>query len=177
MNPDLRIKFDVLPSWNDFLGIARHAGAAQGMMATWRKKGMKAALAQSSAYGAVIDRWTESNVSEKGRITEVAKALIRPRFFLDSERVRLELHYWRATYARYDNFSPLVKPIIDGFVDAGVIIDDSYDHIPEYSVKFEGVDSSLKPSPEARAARKVKALGRKKSQPMPARYHFDFYRL
>lgn len=173
--PDLRIEFDYLLSWNDFLGISRHPGAAQGMVATWRKKGHDKAIFYGERAGATVNRWVEHGLSEKGNPTRTKHETIAPVFF--DVPVRLELIYWRATAARYDNFSPFVKPIVDGFVDAGLLVDDSYKYVPAFVVLAMGVDPSLKPSKEAQAARKIKRAGRKTSLPMPGRYYFDFYRL
>lgn len=168
--PALRIVMYTLPSWNDFLGISRHSGAAQGMMQTWRKKGEKAALQQVTAYGGNVTRWEESGVSDTGRITKTKHARIAPVFF--DCQVRLDITFWRATKARYDIFSPMIKPVVDGFVDAGLLPDDSYLYIPFGSINFGGIDETLKPSKEDRERRKNIRAGRKTSLPMPTLYHF-----
>ncbi len=171
----LQIEFDVLPSWNDFLASHRHAGAAQGMVGKWRKKGFEKAIRAVRVAGGNITEWTTYEPSGKrGAMREVKHAKIEPVFI--NQPVFLVLRYWRPTQARYDNFNVFTKPVIDGFVEAGVIPDDNKTWIPQDATVFMGLDTSLKPSAEAKEARRIKRLSSKARQPLPARYWFEFYK-
>jgi hypothetical protein len=94
-----------------------------------------------------------------------------------SAPVKVILRYWRPDNRRYDNFNPFVKPIVDGFTDAGIWPDDDNKIVREFTVSFEGVDTSLKLSKEGRAARALDRKFTNKKMYSPSRWRFEFYRL
>ena len=171
--PALRIVFKVIPSWNELLAASNYPRAAQGMVKKWRKKGFDQALFYAERAGWHISKTVEYGLSEKGRETKTVTKKIDPPIF--TEDVKIILRFWRPSWRHYDVFNPFAKPIIDGFVDAGVLLEDDCERVPMFTTQFMGVDPSLKLSAEALAARKVRKLGRKVSEPLPALFWFDFY--
>lgn len=172
MEPDLRIEFTTLPSWNNFLGH-KNPQIARNLLSKWRKIGFDQALFHAGRKGAAISEWTEYGVSEKGKQTSTIHRKIEPLFF--NEPVHLNLVYWRPDNRNYDTFSPCVKPVVDGFVDAGLIADDNHFNIESFSTIFAGVDKSLGLSKEVQRQRTIdRKVGGKKFL-TPARYYFDFY--
>jgi hypothetical protein len=171
--PALRIEFYIIPSWNHFLAAISYPRAAQQMVKIWRKKGRVKAIDAARRAGWQIEEWIEHGVSNSGRATQTKHEIIRPTIF--TEDVSIVLRFWRPNWIHYDVFSPFAKPIIDGFKDAGVLVDDNCERVPKFTTQFMGVDPSLKLSKEAQTARKVAKIGRKKNDPAPARYWFDFY--
>jgi len=144
-------------------------------LAKWRKLGEEHAIraAQQQSFG--IFRWQEFETQKSGRLKEVTHVRINPYIFT---HCRIVLRIWRPTFADYDVFNPCIKPIVDGFVDAGVIAKDSCWQIRSVQCEFMGVDDSLKLSVEAREQRKIEKRirgGKVKRQPVVARYFFDFY--
>lgn len=173
--PKLRIEFRTLPSWNDYLSIAKHFGMAASFLAKWRKLGEEHAIrsARQQLFGLVT--WQEFETQKSGRLKAVTYTKIKPHIF---EHCEIVLRIWRPTFADYDVFNPCIKPIVDGFVDAGVVAKDSCWQIPSVKCEFMGVDDSLKLSPEAREQRQIEKRirgGKAKRQPVVARYYFDFY--
>lgn len=172
LRPQLRIVFHELNSINDYMATARHFGAAQGMVARWRKMGREAAIKQCRHQGIAIAEHVESEVTKGGRVRGVVHERIAEPVF---SRCCLVLRYWRPSNHRYDVFSPFAKPVIDGFVDAGLLVDDDQTRIVKFSVQFMGIDSDLKLSKEAQARRAVKRQLQKTKLLTPALYWFDFY--
>lgn len=173
IKPDLTITFQQLPSWNDFLATARHFGAAAGLMKKWRKAGAKQAIDAVRRAGGSIATWEEYGATDNGRMRKIKHELIKPYFF--TQPVTLVLAYWRPDNRRYDNFNPLVKPVVDGFIDAGLMEDDNNKFIVQYGVDFKGVDKTLKLSPEAAAQRKIDRRVKGKSLLTYSRFDFNFY--
>lgn len=172
-SPELTITLEQLPSWNDFLATARHFGAAAGLMKKWRKIGFKQAIWAVERIGGTVARWEEYGATEDGKMKKIKHVLIKPYFF--TTPVILELKYWRPDNRRYDNFNPLAKPIVDGFIDAGLMADDNNKFITTFIVEFAGVDKSLKLSAEALTMRKTKRRAGGKSLLTPSRFDFNFY--
>lgn len=48
-----------------------------------------------------------------------------------TEPVRIEAHIWKTRNGRYDpnNLAPTTKACVDGFVDAGLFVDDDWNHV------------------------------------------------
>lgn len=46
-------------------------------------------------------------------------------------RVRVDAYVWKKTRVRYDphNLMPTLKPVIDGLVDYGLLVDDSHEYL------------------------------------------------
>lgn len=170
--PDFRVVFTVMPSWNDYMGMSRRPMVASGLVKTWRKKGFQKAIEAARLLNLPIQEWIEHGLSEKGNPIQIKHQTIKPVLL---ERASLIVRYWRPTWNVYDSFSPMIKPIVDGFVDAGVIAKDNFQFIPDYSVQFMGVDTSLQLSAIATAERKTIKQFQKKSLLTPARYWCDFY--
>lgn len=169
-----RVEFSVIPSWNDYLATSRHFGAAQGFFKKWRAKGFGQAIAAARFQLFPTYTWTEFDVAKNGRTLQTVHTTIKPCIF---EACKITLRIWRPNFGRYDLFNPFVKPIVDGFVDAGVMPDDNCYCVRGFEVEFCGVDDSLKLSKEARENRKVKRITSKARMPLPARYRFDFYKV
>jgi hypothetical protein len=174
--PDFRIEIPIVPSVNDYLAIARHAGASQGMVKLWRKRGRELAIWTARRAGHNIRIQIYYETTERGRVLERVIETIDPLIF--TSPVKLIVKFWRPTRRSYDCFNPFIKPIIDGFVDAGVIADDNFEHIPSVEIRFMGIDKSLKLSPEALERRRIARIGRKpKREPVPCRFYFDFFKI
>jgi hypothetical protein len=177
--PLLRIEFLELPSWNDILSVARSRNLrtpsqAETMIAKYRKKGFEKAIFQGERQGWQINRWTEFAISDKGKELTIEHARFKQPIY--PGRLECILRYWRPTWANYDSFSPISKPVVDGFRDAGVFEDDNFKVIPEVRVMFCGIDKTLVLSDTAKEERRDKRAGRKNQRmPTQARFWFDFY--
>ncbi len=170
--PLIRIEFHDLESWNDILASTRHPQALEGLIKKLRKKGMEKALRDAPKYGMPLRIWSEFEVSARGKTVEVEYRKIAEPIAIP---VKLLLRFWRPTAHRFDVFSPAVKPVVDGFVDAGLLHDDNVKWVPEWTTRFAGIDPTLKLSDEAKGLRKAKAIGRKKAGLTASRFWFEFY--
>jgi len=172
--PNLRVEFLVMPSWNQYIALSQYPTTAQAMVKKWREAGARKGLYFAERAGWKVNEWTEHGFTERGNPTATVHRKIDPPIF--SEDVKIVLRFWRPNWGHYDVFTPFAKPIVDGFKDAGIIIEDNCERLPSFSVQFMGVDPKLKLSKEAKEARKIKKLTRKGAlDPLPARYWFDFY--
>lgn len=165
----------VLPSWNDYLSIARRPNMAQGLKTKWFKAGRKAAILAGFKSPFRMLKWIEHDLTPSGK----TKQIIHERFQnpITLEPVKMVLRVWRPTFGRYDVFNPFIKSIVDGFIDAGILPDDDCFHVRSVSVEFMGVDERLKPDADAKEARRLKRLTSKARMPVSARYWFDFHRI
>lgn len=175
---DITIPFTVLLSVNDVQqGASRaNAFALSALIKKWRKRGRNRACQTLSGEGYALQELTRE-IKGSNKI-ETFTGLAQP-FFKESEKIVCILRIWRPSNASYDVHNPFIKPVIDGFVDVGLLPDDSFHYLTDVFYHFESVDPELKPSDEMRAKRKnYKARYPKRPMPpLPARFHFDFYRL
>lgn len=61
-------------------------------------------------------------------------------------RVRIVMHVWKGHGRLYDppNLAPSAKAIVDGFRDAGILVDDDWKHVDGPHLEHGGVDAALK---------------------------------
>lgn len=166
----LRVEFHELESWNNVLASTRFPLAIDGIIKKLRKRAEEKAIKAARQAGWPIKEWTETEITARGAFRTVEHSKIYSPLDIKAEVV---LRFWRPDNRRYDVFSPCIKPVVDGFTDAGLFHDDNTVWVPATSTVFEGVDTSLALSKEAREIRKAKAKGRKKTGLTPARYWFD----
>lgn len=63
-----------------------------------------------------------------------------------STRVRVDVYVWRPRAGRYDpsNLAPTAKAWTDGWVDAGILVDDDHRHLDGPHMHHGGVDAKLR---------------------------------
>lgn len=172
--PDFRIRLDYLPSLNDYLAAGKNWRQLLAFKRRWHEAGLSAALT------AALEQGLEVGESVTHGSARSEKMMAKPRRILTTavgSPCEMILRVWRPTFGIWDTFNPFTKPIIDGFVEANVIADDNCYVVRRNSVVFMGVDPSLKPNNEERAARRAFKRGRKVRLPSRARFWFDFYEL
>lgn len=167
----LCVEFSELPSYNNLLSLGRYSGAAQGLLKQWKRRAAEYAIRAARRAGAPVDEWEELTYSKTGREVRTKHELISPTLF--TEPVRITLHIWRPTARLYDVTNPFIKPVLDGFVEAGLLADDSYKQVPEYTALWRGIDRGLKLSPEAEQRQRARRAGRKVSLLTPSRFIFE----
>lgn len=172
VHPLFRIETNVIPSINDYLSVSKHFGAMQGFKNKWQKIGFEMAIRSAYRAGIAVQEWDEFEIGKNGQQIKKHYQRIKSPVF---DRAKLILRIWRPTFGTYDVFNPYTKAIIDGFVDAGVMKDDSCFNVYSFEQMFMGVDDSLKPTDEMKLARKWKRVDKpNKRLPVTARYYFDF---
>lgn len=172
MSPTFRIEMPVIPSMNDYLSAGRNWQQLNGFKARWEKQGFEAAIRAAYRAGFEVQEWTEFDVGKNGQQIKTEHKKIKTPII---EYAKVILRIWRPSFANYDVFNPYTKSIIDGFVKAGVMVDDNCFNVHSFEQKFMGVDESLKPTAEAKEARRLKRLDKpNRRQPVNARHYFDF---
>lgn len=63
-----------------------------------------------------------------------------------SLRVKVDIAVWKGQGRRYDpaNLYPTAKAVLDGMVDAGVLVDDDYRHVDGPHLHYGGVNPALR---------------------------------
>lgn len=184
--PDLRIAFNYLLSLNDLLSTVGHNGRGlTAHEAKWRKLGMEHAAAQAELAGHKV---TQGKILRSNRADPTKNSswlkVWRVNPVLYQNRIMIVLRVWRMNAIGFDITNPYVKPILDGFRDAGLYPDDSVKHIVEFRFRFEGIDRSIQYTPEELEDRKRRIEKHKRAgktgvprQPTKVRAWFDFYKL
>jgi Holliday junction resolvase RusA-like endonuclease len=104
-------EFASLPSWNQSIAKARgNRFAAAKDTKAWRDEGYGAAMACRKFIPSPIDRCA------------------------------IVVRVWRKSISTYDVHNICVKAVLDGFTDANVWQDDSYQHVPLVIFSHEGID-------------------------------------
>lgn len=181
--PCLRVEFKLLLSVNDLDGLDRFQTA--GIKKTWRERGAERLVETMKQRGvptqAFVDR-LEKKYQGRIKTSYVRGERLVRTFF--NEPCFLWVRLWKANNVTFDVPNLLIKPVVDGFVDARLMPNDNTDYLPFVLFGFEGVDRTLELSAEKRAARaeyraELKERGSKKPVPPPPnkRIWFDFWRL
>jgi hypothetical protein len=174
--PAFRIETNLIPSWNDVLSVQRHFGMFDSLKKKWLKIGKELALDTAAEKGIALCEYSEHDLSPRGKPIVVHHRKFWTPFI--HRACKIHIRVWRPDLREYDVNNPYLKPIIDGFVQCGLLASDSHEIVRSIECEFMGVDTSLKLSAEEKAARKAKRdAGDKKRMPLPARYWFDFYLL
>lgn len=189
--PVFSLEMAYLPSKNDARKIGASAIAAAGFNKQWREKGREAALTRAEALGLplMLQSYTiktktlilahqppaKTKAGKRRKLkqwtyetsTAYRAALITPLL----TKCSLVLKVWRPDCTVWDITNPWLGPVLDGFVDAGVLLKDDCFHLIRYTVEMMGVDASLKLTPHEKAQAKATQGLRLKR----ARYLFEFY--
>jgi hypothetical protein len=73
-------------------------------------------------------------------VGKIAALQAMPSDWQPFEQTKLTFIVYRENLAKYDIHNLSIKAVIDGFVKAGLIVDDSFKYVPEVAIKFGGVD-------------------------------------
>jgi hypothetical protein len=179
--PDAMIEFAYLPSWNDILTTFE----TRTLLSKWLRTAETEVCNQfAHRHSLEVEPYLwRPRITKKTRKTpraEFRRRLKKPFF---TGPLAIDVHVWRADAHIYDVHNIALKPILDGFRDARLIVDDSVNQIKEVALIYEGIDSALKLTREERANRSheqkqraLKKLAPKRMQ-VRARYVFEFFRL
>lgn len=189
--PAFTVEMAYLPSKNDARKIGSSIAAAS-FNKEWREKSREAALTRAEVLGLpislqsyIIKTRTPVLVAtpKPTKTGKTRKAVAKKWGYLASTAYRaalttplltkcsLILKVWRPDATVWDITNPWLGPVLDGFVDAGILAKDDCWHLIRYTVEMMGLDESLKLTPHEKA----KAKAKKGLHLRRARYLFEFY--
>jgi len=178
-DPDCVIEFSHLPSWNDLNAISGHIHAKGSFTRKWRGMGEAKVIDFAQANDLKLERYVEWFGKEKDQSREHVR-LVEPYFL---RPVAIDCRVWRPDSRPYDVHNVCLKAVLDGFVDARLLIGDDTRFVKEVSFVYEGVDESLALTRTERATRKAVQDARRlkgqnpKRMPTRARFRIEFFKL
>lgn len=103
------------------------------------------------------NRWTKARVTAEWRYEAKCKSWNKMGFFTDTPMIRRRALVIVNVYPPYEEISDihntLIKPVLDGFSDAGVWVDDEWAWLPIVMYRWAGIG---KQKPRARKERRTR---------------------
>lgn len=182
ITPDLRLKFRLILSANDVIGQDQRVQTE--ITKTWRERGAKRLIETMnelmipSEYFSYIKEYVYKGQIRRKEVS--GERLIKPFFIVPVVCfVRMKI----STNRTFDIPNLFIKPVIDGFIDARLLPDDSVRYLLDIDMRYHGVDPAVGMSQEEKTERAAIAQDRKdrgrkpKRQPPPDKLIvFDFFK-
>jgi hypothetical protein len=181
--PDLRIKFRLMLSWND---LEVENWEKRKTIELWRKRGQERfieRMKELSPERVEYYRFHKDYVY-RGKAKRKLYEGERLKDYLFREPVLLLVRFWKSDETKFDIDNLQLKPIIDGMIDARLLPDDSVEFLPGVFRWYEGIDKTFalsKTELEARSRLRQRKNLRGKTIQLPPppnkMIYMDFYRI